>query len=116
MSILKTILIFNDLDDKSLELIMEKMTKETYTKDTTIFTEGLQTNTMYIIDSGSIQLSNHGQCLPTIHYHHGNYFNHFSLVSKTINDYTAFTTQATSVWLLTSTNFTLLMHKIGIRF
>jgi CRP-like cAMP-binding protein len=113
---LKNIPLFLNLDDNSIELIINKMTKESYQKDSTIFTEGSESNTMFIIDSGSIQLSNHGQNLPTIHYHHGEYFNDFSLVSKKINNYTAFTTQATTVWFLSAFNFKLIMHKIGIIF
>lgn len=56
-SILREVPIFTELDDESLDLIMEMTVRRSFTKNTMIVIEEDQADTLYIIESGSVKIT-----------------------------------------------------------
>jgi D-lactate dehydrogenase len=114
LKLLKKIQYFSDINDSSLELLIEKMKPLVYKKDTKICKEGDTGDWMFIIESGEISVIKKGKDNIPIEVsvlQNGDIAGEMSLFGQQKRSATLVAKKDTKAWILDYTNFNKLLDE-----
>lgn len=108
LEFLQRIPLFADLDDDELTRFSQNLQRRTYTAGQTVFMQGDDGNSVYLIESGSIRIYVHGEdgqevsmvlCGP------GDMFGEMSLIDQQPRSATAMAVENTVLWVMSGEDF-----------
>lgn len=105
---LKRQVLFEELDNKSLEKIAQRLQILNFKKGETLFSEGDEARGIYLINSGKIEITKatpDGWRQTIAHFGPGNFFGELSIIENRRHEAKAVATENVSVYLLSMEDF-----------